>query len=126
MVISDTECSWRPVASSVPLGCILGLVLLIILIRDLDDGIECSVSQFADNTKLGGVADMPEGHSAIQGDHSKLEKWSNRKLMKFDKMSKSLHLRRSNPMHRCMPGGAHMENSFAEQGYFNIKQDSFQ
>lgn len=91
VVISDTESSWRPVASSVPLGCILGLVLLIILISDLDDGIECSVSQFADNTKLGEVADMPEGHSAIQGDHSKLEKWSDRKLMKFDKKSKSLH-----------------------------------
>lgn len=109
VVISDTQSSWRPVASSVPLGCILGLVLLIILISDLDDGIECIVSQFANNTKLGEVADMPEGHSAIQGDHSKLEKWSDRKLMKFDKKSKSLHLRRSNPTHWCIPiGRAHV------------------
>lgn len=50
----------------------LGLVLLSIVISDLDDGIECSLSQFADHRKLEGVVDMPEGHSAIQGDHGEM------------------------------------------------------
>lgn len=50
--------------------------------------------------KLGGVADMPEGHAAIQRDLSRLEKWADSNLMKFNKEKfKVLHLGRSNAMH---------------------------
>jgi len=36
-------------------------------------------------TKLGGMTDMPEGHSAFQRDLNRLEKWADRNLMKFSK-----------------------------------------
>ncbi|KAK4815937.1 hypothetical protein QYF61_010194 [Mycteria americana] len=41
--------------------------------------------KFADDTKLGGVADRPEDHAAIQRDLNRLEKWADRNLMKFNK-----------------------------------------
>jgi len=46
---------------------------------------EYTLNKFADNTKLGRVVDGPDGCAAIQKDLDRLEKWANRKLIKFNK-----------------------------------------
>ena len=57
VVISSAESGWRPVASSVPQGFVLGQVLLNIFINHLDEGVESILLKFVDDTKLGGVSD---------------------------------------------------------------------
>ncbi|PKU39174.1 rna-directed dna polymerase from mobile element hypothetical protein [Limosa lapponica baueri] len=65
--------TWETTGRSASPLSVLGQVLFNILINDLDEGMECTFSKFADDTKLGGMADTPEGCATIQQDLDRLE-----------------------------------------------------
>ena len=89
------------VRSVVPQGSVLGQILFNIFIGGTDSGIECTLSKFADDTKLSGAVGMQEGRDAIQGDFDRLEEWARANLMKFSKAKcKILHLDLGSPQYQ--------------------------
>ena len=84
-VVVDGEVSnWKSVLSGVPQGSVLGPILFLIYINDLDDSITSNVLKFADDTKLFRKVNTDGDQQHLQNDLDRLVKWSEKWQMLFN------------------------------------------
>ncbi len=73
--INGISSSWHGVTSGVPHGSVLGPVLFLFYTNDLDDGLTCKVSKFADDTKIARKVISTPDNELLQRDLDKLSNW---------------------------------------------------
>ena len=84
-VVVDGEVSnWKPVLSGVPQGSVLGPILFLIYINDLDDDITSKVLKFAYDTKVFRKIKSDADRQHLQDDLNMLIEWSEKWQMLFN------------------------------------------
>jgi len=97
VVLNGCSSDWVDVTSGVPQGSILGPILFVIYINDLDEGIKNKIWKFADDTKLMGKSTEPKGVEEIREDLQRLCRWAEKWQMAFNiDKCKVMHIGKKN------------------------------
>ena len=67
--INGEKSEWGSVTSGVPQGSVLGPLLFIIYLNDLDVGITSNLAKFADDTKIGRAINGAEDRQALRSQY---------------------------------------------------------
>ena len=115
----ETTCcnkGWNDVTSGVPQGSILGPLLFIIFINDIDCKIISALSKFADDTKVFRTVGNVERAFTLQEDLHSLYKWSTDWQLLFNKdKCKCLHVGNNNPQYDYFIGNERIETTLVEK-----------
>ena len=84
VLINGESSPWAPVTSGVPQGSVLGPILFIIYINDIDVGLNNFISKFADDTKIGNAVITEDDKRKLQQDLNKIAEWSSNWQMPFN------------------------------------------
>ena len=116
-VVVDGEVSnWKSVLSGVPQGSVLGPILFLVDINDLEEGVIGKILKFADDTKLFTKTKEIGDKQNLQDDIDKLVKWSEKWQMLFNfGKCKCLHIGPGNTSMTYEMGGTILSTTVKEK-----------
>ena len=101
VVINGAESKWIRVPSGVPQGSVLGPVLFLIYINDIDYAVDTTIKKFADDTKLYERVRTEQQALSMQSSLDGVLKWGNEWQMLFNlSKCKVLHVGKNNLKHQ--------------------------
>ena len=116
VVVSGCASSWQEVTSGVPQGSVLGPLLFVAFINDIDADILCRAKKFADDTKLYSEVSSKGDSEKFQMDLDKVFSWSQEWQMLFNiDKCKVMHIGSSNPRYPYTLNGQVMQEVSVER-----------
>jgi hypothetical protein len=116
VVLLGSSSNWIKVKSGVPQGSVLGPLLFLIYINDIDEAVCNSLLKFADDTKVFSVVSDINDVNKLQNDLKNLCKWSEDWLMLFNvDKCKVMHLGSNNGKAKYVMNGKLLEEVIEER-----------
>jgi hypothetical protein len=127
VVLNGKQSTWMAVLSGVPQGSVLGPLLFLIFINDLDSAVSLRdiLLKFADDTKLAGLVRDETDRLRLQSALNGLMDWSEKWGMRFNvKKCKVMHLGRTNRNSEYSMGGTVLDVTKEERDLGVIVTDN--
>ena len=116
VVVDGEVSSWKSVLGGVPQGSVLGPILFLVYINDLEEGVTGKILKFADDTKLFRKTKEISDNFFLQDDIDKLVKWSKKWQMLFNfGKCKCLHTGPGNTSMNYEMGGTILSKTVKEK-----------
>jgi hypothetical protein len=119
VVLNGKFLTWEEVLSGVPQGSVLGPLLFVIFINDMDDTVEtitCILCKFADDTKLGRMVRADKDREELQEALDRLCDWAGKWGMMFNiSKCKVMHVGHANPGYEYTMEGQKLERTVEER-----------
>lgn len=124
VVLKGTKSSWSDVLSGVPQGSVLGPLLFIIFINDIDMNVSCHIKKFADDCKIYREVSSMDNINLLQTDINNLCKWSSDWQMLFNASKCSVvHMGYNNVKSNYSMNGTNLKASTHERDLGVIVSD---
>jgi ribonuclease P/MRP protein subunit RPP40 len=118
VVLNGKFSSWAKVLSGVPQGSVLGPLLFVIFISDIDEAVTQVdiIKKFADDTKIGQTIATEQNRRNMQQALDNLSTWASRWGMEFYvPKCKVMHLGHNNPHNEYLMDGQRLETTEEEK-----------
>ena len=125
VVLNGVNSRWIPVTSGVPQGSVLGPLLFLIYINDIDESISSGILKFADDTKLYATVATKKEVAQLKEDLIHICNWSQEWLMLFNNdKCKVMHMGVRNTSVEYYMNGIKLEDIEEEQDLGIIVQNN--
>ncbi len=118
VVLNGEASTWSKVLSGVPQGSVLGPILFLIFINDIDQqvGRNTTIKKFADDTKLGKLIESNQDNILFQTCLDKLVDWADTWGMAFNiSKCKVMHMGKNNTQYPYTMGGQLLKKTTSER-----------